>query len=32
MCAPGAHRIDNTHRPLAAVVAEIVALVGAARR
>jgi cytidylate kinase len=32
MCAAGAHRIDNTHRPLAAVVAEIVALVGAARR
>ena len=32
MCAPGAYRIDNTHQPLAAVVAEIVALVGAARR
>ena len=32
MCAAGAHRIDNTHQPLAAVVAEIVALVGAARR
>lgn len=32
VCAPGAHRIDNTHQPLAAVVAEIVALVGAARR
>jgi len=32
MCADGAHRIDNTHRPLAEVVAEIVALVGAARR
>jgi 3-phosphoshikimate 1-carboxyvinyltransferase len=32
MCAAGAHRIDNTHLPLAAVVAEIVALVGAARR
>jgi 3-phosphoshikimate 1-carboxyvinyltransferase len=32
MCAPSAHRIDNTHQPLAAVVAEIVALIGAARR
>jgi 3-phosphoshikimate 1-carboxyvinyltransferase len=32
VCAPGAHRIDNTHRPLAAVVAEIVGLVAAARR
>jgi hypothetical protein len=32
MCAPGAHRIDNTHQSLAAVVAEIVALIGAARR
>lgn len=32
MCAPGAHRIDNTHRPLTAVVAEIIGLIAAARR
>ena len=32
VCAPGAHRIDNTHRPLGEVVAEIVGLIAAARR
>lgn len=32
VCAPGAHRIDNTHRPLTEVVAEIVGLVRTAAR